>query len=880
MREILRQTGDGICRAGRSDGPMRPGENCGSANKCGSRMKRHPFAHPAARPVASLGEALRARALRATLLAVPLLFLVHSTSAHASQASRDYKRGQQAEARQDYDAAYANYLKAAQLSPSDLRYRTALDRMRTTDSTMHVSRGRRLLLAGNVEGALAEFLHASEIDPGNEAAQQEIARVREIQTGHPPQQSPLTTPVPATEQSELNSIGGPVRLKPISNEPLTLHMNEDTKVIYQAIGKAAGINVLFDPDYSSKRIQVDLSNVNLMDALRIVGAMSNTFWRPVTSNTIFVAQNTRVKRTELEEQAVQTFYLTNAWQQNDLNDVQTALRNVLPNAKVYGVPSQNAIVMRGSPDELLLAQQIIDNLDKPRPEVVVDFGVLEVSKNWERTLGITWPNQYGVQLQPPNTTATTTGTTTATGTTATNLPTLYNLAHLNSNDFAVTVGAATLNLLLTDNQTQILQDPRIRATDGQKATLTIGSKIPIATGSYSAPGISPTAGFGYAQTQFQYIDVGVKIEVTPTVHYDNDVTLKVHVEISSQSGQVNLEGVNEPILSQRVADQVIRLKEGEASILGGIMQNQNNMSWTGIPGLSSIPILKYLFGSKDHTINDDQIVFVVIPHVVRGEQLNPNNLRAIDTGQGQSIELRHVSIPMRGAAPVAQTTPPPVQSNYGVVSAGSASSAAMQALGQMRSNAAAEARQMPPPVSNPAHPVPAAPPPTVAPPPTTAQPGAAASPGATAAPQAGAAAPAASGPSFVFQTPPGPVPAGASFQVPVLLNGGSDIDSVPLQFKYDPSKLTLVNVNGGNFLSKDGQAMALIHRDDGPGNVTVVASRPPGAPGVSGSGVLCVLTFQAKAAGSSSLIMTRAGAVNSKQQQITGQAAQANIVVK
>ena len=128
--------------------------------------------------------------------------------------------------------------------------------------------------------------------------------------------------------------------------------------------------------------------MSLLDALRIVGMMSNTFWRPVTRNTIFVAQNSRTKRTELDEQAVQTFYLTNAWQQNDLNDVSTALRNVMPNAKAYPVQSQNAIVMRGTPDELLLAQQLIDDLDKARGEVVVDIAVLEVSKNWERTLGI------------------------------------------------------------------------------------------------------------------------------------------------------------------------------------------------------------------------------------------------------------------------------------------------------------------------------------------------------------------------------------------------------------------------------------------------------------------------------------------------------------
>ena len=226
------------------------------------------------------------------------------------------------------------------------------------------------------------------------------SRTFDSKNGQAAPESEAALPEPSGEQQEIDSISAPVDLRPLSNEPLTLHMTEDAKVIYQAIGKAAGVNVLFDPDYNSKRIQVDLNNVSLLDALRIVGTMSGTFWRPVTANTLFVAQNTRIKRTELDEQAVQTFYLTNAWQPNDLNDVQTALRNVLTSAKIYGVASQNAIVMRGTPDELLLAQKLINDLDKARAEVVVDIAVLEVSKNWERTLGISWPSSIGVALQP------------------------------------------------------------------------------------------------------------------------------------------------------------------------------------------------------------------------------------------------------------------------------------------------------------------------------------------------------------------------------------------------------------------------------------------------------------------------------------------------
>jgi general secretion pathway protein D len=802
------------------------------------------------------------------------------SKAHAESANTDFKRGQAAEARQDYDAAFDNYQKAATRDPRDARYKIALARIRQTASAAHVSKGRALFQSGDVQGALAEFLHAAEIDPGNEAAQQEITRVRQKQ-GTNPAAPEIGLPQPPAETEELESVEAPAELKPVSNEPLSLHMTEDAKVIYQAIGKAAGVNVLFDPDYNSKRIQVDLNNVSLMDALRIVGVMSNTFWRPVTGNTIFVAQNSRTKRQELDEQAVQTFYLTNAWQQNDLNDVQTALRNVMPNAKVYGVQSQNAIVMRATPDELLLAQQLIDDLDKPRGEVVVDIAVLEVSKNWERNLGLSWPSSFGVSLQPncaqtnscSSTSGTTGGTTTGSTTSSTVSPTLYNLAHLNSTNFAVSVGSATLNLLLTDNNTKVLQSPRVRATDDQKATMKIGSRIPIATGSYQT-GAATALVSSLVNTQFQYQDVGVNIEMTPSIHYDHDVTLKMKIEVSAESGTETISGVTEPIISQRVVDQTIRLREGEASILGGIQNNQEQNNWNGIPGLSAIPILRYVFGSRDRIIQDDDIVFVVVPHIVRSQELDEANLRVIDTGEGQSIDLRHAD---DGITPATAATTQPTameHSTVGSIPGQSAIEAAPQMLAQLRSDmgantgptSAAQAAATTPnsAVSASQAAVPGAPnqPP--------AMPGA---PPATAPPSA-------AGASFALNVPAGGVAPGSSFQVPIVLNGGTDVASIAMQMHYDPARLTLVNVSPGDLLSRDGQAAPPIHTDEPAGNLIIGTSRPPGTHGISGTGVVCVLTFQARASGASDLSITRASVVNSAQQQLATQNAQTSVQVK
>jgi general secretion pathway protein D len=788
-----------------------------------------------------------------------LILALCSSAVLAESATSDFKRGESAESREDYDTAYDLYQRAVAKDSKDMIYKTALYRVTVSASGMHMSRGRKLLQGGDEESALSEFIHAATIDPGNEAAQEEIATIRKGRRETPPQ-GEARLPISAAQERKLKTMGAPVELKPLSNEPLTLQYSEDAKVVYQAIGKAAGINVLFDPDYTSKHVQVDLNNSSLLNALHVVGTMSNTFWRPMNENTIFVAQNSRQKRAELDEAAVQTFYLSNAWQQNDLNDVQTAIRNILTGVKIYGISSQNALVIRGTPDELLLAQKMINDLDKPRPEVVVDIAVLEVSKNWQRTLGIAWPSSVGLALQPPCTSSGSCSTTSTT-TTATNngtTPSLYDLAHLKATDFAVTVGSTTANLLLTDSSTKILQNPRVRATDAQKATLTIGEKIPVATGSYQT-GAATALVSSLVNTQFQYQDVGVKIEMTPSVHYDNDVTLKIKIEVSSDANQVTISGVTEPIIAQNVVEQVIRLREGEASILGGIQTKQDQLSWAGIPGLSSIPILKYLFGSKDHQIMDNELVFLVVPHVVRTQTLQPGNLQTVDTGTGQAVELRYVDATDADHSSSAPDPAPPVRptpearTTVGVAPGLRTMGAAPAALAQLSAAVDASgqaATTLPPPLPSIHSGSPSSP--------QTDQPGIV---------------------NLMFSPPGSPIVAGATFQVPVVLAGGKDIASVPLQIQYDPAKLSLINVTAGDLLSRDNQAVALVHLDDGPGSISIHAARPPGLAGVRGAGVVCVLSFRAKTAGETQLHFTRAVAINSTGQQLLSKGSQVAIEV-
>ena len=750
-----------------------------------------------------------------------------------------YKAGKQAELREDYITAYEDYRKAWLAQPADMKYKESYERLRFLAASQYLDLGRKLRSQGALNDALTDFLRALAIDPSYEAAQQEANRTRAQINGTQPEQdnANLNSVTSRQEREELAELAGPVHLKPLSDEPITIHMVADSKVVYQTIGKIAGVNVLFDPDYTSKRIPIDLNRVTLYDALRSVAFVSQTFWRPITGDTIFVAADNRQKRAELSEQAVQTFYLANVTAANDLNEILNAVRNLMDTTvKMQAVPSQNAIVMRGTPDQLLLAQKIIDDLDKTKPEVVVDIAVLEVNKDLLRNIGIQWPGQIGVQLQSSSaaTTATTTTATTAIGTTGTSTTSspnllLNDLGNLNATNFGITIGPATLNLLLTDADTRVLQNPQIRAVDGEKATLKIGSKVPIATGSFSpgagiaAAGISPLV-----STQFSYVDVGVNIEMQPTIHYDGDVSMKLHIVVSNIVSYSNLGGIEQPVIGQQDLQQNIRMKEGTANLLGGILQHSQSLTVGGTPGLGEIPLLKYLFSSQQTETINNEIVFVLIPHLVRRFDLSPINLKTIDTGTGTNVSLRRDGNGLTdvSAGVIKRAGQPPLSFEPSTPSNSiTAAGAATQAVGQLSNGvrtAGANHGDLP----------------------------------------ANGAAPM----QLTFTPQQSVHKVGSTFQMQVNLAGGKDLFSVPMQLHYDPAVLNLVNVDSGPLLTRDSQTTALVHRDDGNGNVTISTSRPPGAPGVTGSGGLLTLTFQAKAPGDATVQVVKSAARNSAQQ--------------
>ena len=347
------------------------------------------------------------------------LILIFGTlpAAATDKAKALYKQGLNAEIRQDYETAYNYYHQAYELKPDDITYRASFERIRFFASASHVHKGQLLEKSGKLQEALTEFEQAMAIDPSSFIAQQEANKVRRaLKEAEQPSQPNASDAAQSALHKRMEQAGGPVELAPIANTPITLKLSEDTKTIYETIGKLAGINVLFDPDYTSRRIRVELNGVTLQEALEITALESKTFWRPVTPNTIFVAADTPAKRKEVEQSVIRTFYLSNLSQPNELQDLVNILRTLLDTQRLQQFPSQQAIVIRGTPDQIALAEKLIDDLDKSRPEVVVDVIIMQVQRNKLRNLGITPPTSASVALVDNTvTSSSTTGSNVGTG---------------------------------------------------------------------------------------------------------------------------------------------------------------------------------------------------------------------------------------------------------------------------------------------------------------------------------------------------------------------------------------------------------------------------------------------------------------------------------
>ncbi len=496
----------------------------------------------------------------------------------------------------------------------------------------------------------------------------------------------------------------------------------------------------------------------------------------------------------------------------ELTEIVTSIRQLLDLRRVQQINAQNAIVIRDTPDRVLLAGKIIDDIDKAKPEVVIQVAVMEARRDRMRNVGITPPTSITATFANPTTTGS--GTSSTTNPAAT-IGQLISDPRIFTDGYSVTVPGASASFLMTDTSTQILDDPEIRVVDGQTAKLRIGDRIPVATGSFQA-GIGAT-GTGsinpLVNTQFQYLDVGVNVDVTPRIHPDHEISMKVNVVVSSQTGSTNIGGINQPIISQRSIEHDIRLKDGEVNVLGGLIEQTDTNSINGIPGLANIPFFKHFFSGNTLDHEKDEILIVLIPHIVRLPTISAENLRSISSGTDTNAEVRLED---------AVLLPEPLKP---------------------------QAMPAPPAAPNPA---------------------------ADAAP-APANSSASQNASLRFEPGTASLKVGETTTIGVSVQNVQDLYSIPMLLQFNPAVISIEDVRQGGFLSGGTQEVAIVERvDKERGQAIISATRMPNTPGVSGSGTLVGVVVKGLAPGNSQLSIVQVNAKDSQQrpiQVVTGEAA-------
>ena len=747
-------------------------------------------------------------------------------AAGCPKGSSDYNKGRKAETLQDYDAALNFYEKALKSDPNNAAYKIRLGQTRFEAASRHVKEGLRLKETGDLQGAAAQFQRAQAIDPSSSIAADELKKT----LAQIAEQNKAAGTPPTEEEDSSKFLAMPPQIKPMSPVAVNLKMlNADSRAVFDTIGKLAGLTVIYDPDYPARKISVELNNVTLQQALDVASFESKAFVKPLTENIIMVIQDQTQKRRDYEEEVLKTFYMSNTVTPQDLTEIVTGLRQLTEVKRIVQINSQNAIAVRATPDMLELISKVINDIDKAKPEVVVQVEVLEARTDRLRDLGVSPGQSASVAINP---------NTSSSGSSSSTVNTTFNtLRHLNGSDYAVTLPNFTANAVLTDTYTKIIQDPELRSIDGQQAKLKIGDRIPIATGSFQAGvgvGAVGTAGLvnPLVNTQFQYQDVGVNIDVTPRVHPNHDISLKTKIEVSSVTGTSTIGGISQPIISQRVVEHDIRLKDGEASILGGLIQRTDTKTLNGWPGFAKIPVLRYLFSDDKIDHQEDEVLIMLIPHIVRLPDWTLANLRTLYTGSDLNVQVKReseVRVPPTPEPP--KTTAPtqgvPTATPTGTVPAGVSMASAAN--------------------------------------PPQAQPG-----------------------KLRFEPQSVALKVGETRTLAIVVDNVNDLFSIPMLLQYNQAVISIEEVQhavaegkAGGFLSGGTQEIAIVaspNREKG--QEIISATRQPNTAGVSGSGTLLGIVVKGVAPGNSNLSIVQVSAKDSQQRQIPLVTSEASIQVQ
>jgi general secretion pathway protein D len=539
------------------------------------------------------------------------------------------RRGREAEQAQDYDRAVAEYTKLLRLKPGNVEARAALARAKLRAAEFHFARGRRLSAIGKLDEAVVEYQIASELNPASGDIDRELQTARN--------QLRVKLAVPRAGKTQLETLIERTRNLPPPGLDLPhglklpaslVFRDASSRDVFVALARFADVTVLFDPAFQNVPLSIDVRNIPFEDALNAVATTTHNFCRVTAPRAITIIPDTPAKRREYEEEVVRTFYLSNA----DLKETVDLLRMVIDLRRLAPITATNAVSIKDTPERVEAAGRIIAAIDKARPEVIVDVELMEVDRS--RLL------EYGLQLA----TSGSPGINGEADVNQTNLSLLDLRSLTQAGIFLTGVPSLYYRLMKSDTGTRLLANPQLRTSDGVPAQARFGDRVPVPTTTFA-----PIATGGVAQqpiTAYNYENIGVNIDLTPRTHHNDDVSLQLKVDVSSVSG-TGYAGL--PTFGNRSVSTLIRLKDGETSILGGLIEDDERTLLEGLPGISDLPILGHLFAHRQKQHDETDIIVTLTPHIVRVLDLNEEDLRPFRVGRdtGGTLSELPVEIPPR-----------------------------------------------------------------------------------------------------------------------------------------------------------------------------------------------------------------------------------------
>jgi general secretion pathway protein D len=525
--------------------------------------------------------------------------------------SSAFRAGEKAERLQDYDRAVMEYSRAVQQHPDDVQYVRALGRARLRASTAHANMARRLAGRGLYEDALGEYRLALDLNPQDTGLTQEV---RDLEARRDKARG-VESIQEAKARARERSLPG-LALGPEAQQPLGLvFRGASLREAYLALGRAAGVNIVFDPAFEDRPVTLDVRDVPFEQALSALDGAGRTFHQVTDTHLLTVVPDTPAKRREYEQQMVKTLFLSNA----DVKDTIDLLRIVLGARRVAPLPGANAITINDTPDKVAAAEHIVDIVDKRRAEVVVEVEILEVNRSRLK--------EYGIYLTSGLDAQGIEGIAAGVFPNPDETLTLKDNPYSASNLVVTALPGAVVRLLQTDSSTRLLANPQLRISEGQTAEARFGDQVPVPVTVFAS-----IATGGLAQqpvTSFEYKNVGVNIDITPRVHHDGEVTLELKLDISAV-GPAGYQGL--PTFNSRVVNSTIRLRDGETNLLAGLILDSERYGLTGLPGVADIPIIGRLFGRNHEEATQTDIVMTLTPHVVRRPEITEEDLRSFLVG--------------------------------------------------------------------------------------------------------------------------------------------------------------------------------------------------------------------------------------------------------